>query len=57
MHPRATPLSPAELTNLLWTFEHLARALRLGERATRTAITDPTFPAPFRLTASPTARL
>jgi len=57
MHTRTTPLPPVELADPVWTIEHVARLLRLGPRATRTAITAPGFPAPFRLNPSPTARL
>lgn len=56
MNTRTTPLPPVELTDPIWTVEHLERALRLGERATRTLIAGPTFPAGFRLTDAPTAR-
>lgn len=56
MNKRTTDLPPINLADPIWTIEHLALALRQGERATRTLIADPTFPAGFRLTASPTAR-
>ena len=57
MNPRTTPLPPVDLTDPIWTLEHLAQALRLGERATRTLVAGAGFPSPFRLTSSRTARL
>ena len=57
MNPRTTPLPPVELADPIWTLEHIAHALRLGTRATRTVIAAPSFPPAFRLTAAPTARL
>lgn len=57
MHPRTTPLPPVDLSDPVWTIEHVQRVLRLGLRATRTAVSTTGFPAAFRLNASPTARL
>lgn len=56
MHTRTCDLPPVELTDPVWTVEHLALALRQGERATRTLVTEPAFPAGFRLNDAPTAR-
>lgn len=56
MNKRTIELPPIDLADPIWTIEHLALALRQGERATRTLIADPAFPAGFRLSASPTAR-
>ena len=57
MHPRTTPPPPVELADPVWTIEHVQRVLRLGLRATRTAVGAAGFPPAFRLNASPTARL
>ena len=56
MHTRTTPLPPVDPADPIWTVEHLAAALRLGERATRQLIAAPAFPAGFRLSQAPTAR-
>jgi hypothetical protein len=57
MNTRTCPLPPVELTDPIWTVEHLALALRQGERATRTLVASAGFPAAFRLNDAPTARL
>ena len=56
MNARTAPLPPPDLADPIWTIEHVALALRLRLRATRTLVASPGFPAPFRLGNSPTAR-
>lgn len=56
MHNRHTMLPPVELTDPVWTIEHVALALRLQLRATRTVIAAPGFPAPFRTPTGANAR-
>ena len=56
MNPRTTPLSPVALTDPVWTVAHLEAGLRLSERAIRSLIADPAFPAGFRLTGAASAR-
>ncbi|MBO3084123.1 hypothetical protein [Cellulomonas fengjieae] len=56
MHTRTSDLPPIEPSDPIWTVEHLAAALRQGERATRTLTGDASFPAGFRLNDSPNAR-
>jgi len=57
MFKRTHELPQIQLTDPIWTIEHVAAALRIGERAARDVIKRPGFPSPSRLGSGPTSRL
>jgi predicted DNA-binding transcriptional regulator AlpA len=57
MFKRTHELPQIQLTDPIWTVEHISAALRIGERAVRDVIKRSGFPTPSRLGSGPTARL